>query len=78
MFMTLEMSDGATAIINPAHITHVTPSDPAYAEDGSVVHFVSDRAIQLRMDVASLERLLEESGAKRVGPKGEAPFLISG
>ena len=58
MFMNLEMSDGATAIINPAHVTHVTPSDPAYAEDGSVVHFVSDRAIKVRLTVAELEPML--------------------
>ena len=75
MFIASETSDGATAIINPAHITHVTPSDPGYAEDGSVIHFVSDRAIHVKDDIASLRDLLSaDLGALAV----ESPFLIRG
>ena len=33
-------------------------ASPAYAEDGSVVHFVSDRAIKVRLTVAELEPML--------------------
>lgn len=75
MFIAIETSDGATAIINPAHITHVTPSDPGYAEDGSVIHFVSDRAIKVKDEIASLQDLLStDLGALA----GESPFLIKG
>ena len=75
MFIAIETSDGATAIINPAHITHVTPSDPGYAEDGSVIHFVSDRAIQVKDDIDSLRDLLSADLGALVA---ESPFLIRG
>jgi hypothetical protein len=75
MFISIETSDGATALINPAHITHVTPSDPGYAEDGSVIHFVSDRALKVKDEIASLGDLLSaDLGALA----GESPFLIRG
>jgi len=77
MFIAIETSDGATAIINPAHITHVTPSDPGYAEDGSVIHFVSDRAIKVKDEIASLRGLLLPGpGAPANLAPGESPFLI--
>ena len=75
MFIAIETSDGATAIINPAHITHVTPSDPGYAEDGSVIHFVSDRAIKVKDEIDLLRDLLS---VDMEAPAGESPFLIRG
>ena len=77
MFITIETHDGATALINPAHITHVLPSDTAYAEEGSVIHFVSDRAIQVKAEVDAVTRLLKGAGADLSGGTGGKPFLIS-
>ncbi len=77
MFITIETHEGATALVNPAHITHVLPSGTAYAEEGSVIHFVSDRAIQVKAEIDAVARLLTDSEADPpAGPNGK-PFLIS-
>ena len=77
MFIIIETHDGATALVNPEHITHVLPSDTAYAEEGSVIHFVSDRAIQVKAEVDAVTRLLAAAGNGESTGAGGKPFLVS-
>ena len=77
MFVSIETVDGATAIINLALVTHVTMSDPTYAQEGSVIHFTSDRAIQVRQDVTEVERLLEAARRRaRIAPAHNDSFML--
>ena len=65
MLITITTSEGALAIINPALITHIVPSNPAYLEDGSVIHFFYEHAIHVPEQVGELAELLEVRGAER-------------
>jgi hypothetical protein len=77
MFLSIETIDGATAIINLAQVTHVTMSDPTYAQEGSVIHFTSDRAIQVKQEVSEVERLLEAARRRaRIVPADDGSFLL--
>lgn len=73
MFITIETNEGSASIINTAQITHVTMSDPNYAQEGSVIHFASDRALHVKGEIEDMLALLE--GA-RVRPSPSEAMLM--
>ena len=58
MFITIETHDGAASIVNTAQVTHVTMADPNYAQEGSVIHFTSDRALHVKGEIEDMLSLL--------------------
>jgi len=77
MLITITTSGGVSALINPAHITHITPSNPAFLDDGSVIHFTSEQAIQVPERVGELAGMLEARAGAR-DPAQVTAFPMAG
>lgn len=67
MYLTVETTDGGIATVNLASVTHITQLENAYAEAGSVIHFVSDRSLQVKLPI---EELIGQLGKKSVPGAG--------